>query len=107
MGFPVSGHGADFDSKLIMQKFDVAVVGAGPAGSAAAISLSRRGYLVALLDKQRFPREKLCGDFVNPANWPVFRKLGVEKKPKFPYHQEMATRFSASGCAGLLWIIFC
>ncbi len=74
-----------------MQKFDVAVVGAGPAGSAAAISLSRRGYLVALLDKQRFPREKLCGDFVNPANWPVFRKLGVEKKLLSSDHEKVTT----------------
>jgi geranylgeranyl reductase family protein len=63
-----------------MQKFDVAVVGAGPAGSAAAISLARRGYSVALIDKERFPREKLCGDFLNPINWPLLRELGVAEQ---------------------------
>ena len=60
--------------------FDVAVIGAGPAGSATAITLARSGYDVALIDKQDFPREKLCGDFVNPINWPIFRALGVEER---------------------------
>jgi geranylgeranyl reductase family protein len=63
-----------------MRRFDVAIVGAGPAGSAAAISLALRGYDVAVIDKQNFPREKLCGDFVNPINWPLFRGLGVEER---------------------------
>jgi flavin-dependent dehydrogenase len=61
-------------------RFDVAVIGAGPAGSAAAITMARRGYNVALIDKQIFPREKLCGDFVNPINWPIFRELGVDER---------------------------
>src|ERR1043165_1684056 len=60
-----------------METFDVAVVGAGPAGSATAIFLARRGYSVALIDKREFPREKLCGDFINPANWPIFQDLGI------------------------------
>ena len=42
-----------------MRLFDVVIVGAGPAGSSAAISLARRGYAVALIDKEQFPREKL------------------------------------------------
>jgi len=63
-----------------MAKFDVAIIGAGPSGSATAIALARRGYAVALVDKERFPREKLCGDFVNPINLPIFRALGVEQQ---------------------------
>ncbi|MBI4525274.1 MAG: NAD(P)/FAD-dependent oxidoreductase [Deltaproteobacteria bacterium] len=63
-----------------MEKFDVAVVGAGPAGSSAAIALARKGYSVALLDKAFFPREKLCGDFLNPINNPVLGQLGVAKE---------------------------
>ena len=51
--------------------FDVIIIGAGPAGAASAISLARRGYAVALIDKEEFPREKLCGDFINPSNWPM------------------------------------
>ena len=61
-----------------MRRFDVVIVGAGPAGSSAAISLARRGYAVALIDKEQFPREKLCGDFINPAIWPIYQDLGVD-----------------------------
>ena len=47
--------------------FDVAVVGAGPAGSSAAMSLAQRGFSVALMDRAVFPRDKACGEFINPA----------------------------------------
>ena len=42
-------------------KFDVLVVGAGPAGSFAARLLARQGRRVALLDRENFPRDKVCG----------------------------------------------
>ncbi|HYV04473.1 MAG TPA: geranylgeranyl reductase family protein [Blastocatellia bacterium] len=44
------------------QPWDVAIVGAGPAGSTAAIHLADRGHKVLLLDKDSFPRDKVCGD---------------------------------------------
>ena len=44
-----------------MERFDVAVVGAGPAGSLTAYRLSRAGARVLLIDKKRFPRDKPCG----------------------------------------------
>jgi geranylgeranyl reductase family protein len=44
-----------------MQRFDVAVIGAGPAGSATAHRLASAGARVLLLDKARFPRDKPCG----------------------------------------------
>lgn len=43
-------------------RFDVAIVGAGPAGAAAAITLARGGRSVVVLDKATFPRDKCCGD---------------------------------------------
>lgn len=46
---------------------DVAVVGAGPAGTLAALVLARRGLRVRLVDRARFPRPKLCGDTLNPG----------------------------------------
>ena len=72
-----------------MRNFDVVIVGAGPAGSATAIGLARLGYEVALVDKKAFPREKLCGDFVNPINWAIFRDLGVEDRVLAEPHGEV------------------
>ena len=83
-----------------MKDFDAAIVGAGPAGSAAAIALAQRGYAVMLVDKQQFPREKLCGDFVNPINWPIFRELGVEERVLAQPHAEV-TGFRITSCAGV------
>ncbi|MEM9608194.1 MAG: geranylgeranyl reductase family protein [Actinomycetota bacterium] len=45
-----------------MEELDTLVIGAGPAGSAAAIELARSGRSVALVDKATFPRDKCCGD---------------------------------------------
>jgi geranylgeranyl reductase family protein len=47
-------------------RFDVLVVGSGPAGSFAALTLARQGARVALLDKASFPRDKACGDLIGP-----------------------------------------
>jgi menaquinone-9 beta-reductase len=82
-----------------MQQFDVVIVGAGPAGSSAAIALAREGYSVALLDKEQFPREKLCGDFLNPINWPMLRELGVERDILFRPHEKV-TRFRITSFLG-------
>ena len=46
---------------------DVIIVGAGPAGSLAALILARAGARVRLIDRARFPRAKLCGDTLNPG----------------------------------------
>ena len=46
---------------------DIVVVGAGPAGSATAIFLARRGYAVTLLDRAAFPRDKACGEYLTPG----------------------------------------
>jgi len=47
-----------------MSQFDLVILGAGPAGSAAAVTARNKGLSVALIDKARFPRPKLCGGLV-------------------------------------------
>jgi geranylgeranyl reductase family protein len=57
---------------------DVIVVGAGPAGSATATHLARRGLKVALLDKSTFPRDKVCGDGLTPRATRQLIRLGID-----------------------------
>jgi geranylgeranyl reductase family protein len=61
----------------IEEPFDVAVVGAGPAGSTCAYYLARQGRRVLLLEKSKFPRDKLCGDAVCSRALPHLRRMGV------------------------------
>lgn len=56
---------------------DVVVVGAGPAGAAAALTLARAGAAVVLVDRARFPREKVCGDGLIPDAIAILERLGV------------------------------
>ena len=56
---------------------EVAVVGAGPAGSTLAILLASRGVNVTLFDKEAFPRDKLCGEFLSYDALPILDPLGV------------------------------
>ena len=61
----------------MINKTDVIVIGGGPAGCAAAIGLSRLGYRVVLCDQAKFPRDKVCGEFISPAADPILARLGV------------------------------
>lgn len=58
-------------------RFDAIVIGAGPAGSTAAILLARAGWSVALVEKQRFPRRKVCGECLAASNLPLLQALGI------------------------------
>jgi geranylgeranyl reductase family protein len=59
------------------RRFDVVVVGAGPAGSIAALVLAQSGARVALADKAAFPRDKACGDLVGPRGVQILADLGL------------------------------
>lgn len=56
--------------------FDVIVVGGGPAGAVMGWALASRGVRVLILDRARFPREKVCGDFVEPRGLRLFQMMG-------------------------------
>ena len=60
-----------------VERCDVAVVGAGPAGATAALAARRAGAEVVLLDAVAFPRDKACGDGIAPYALDVLGRLGV------------------------------
>jgi geranylgeranyl reductase family protein len=62
---------------------DIAIAGAGPAGAAAAFHFARAGYRVLLLDQRRFPRDKVCGDFLGPAALVEIEHMGLLSHPVF------------------------
>lgn len=65
---------------MSLEKFDVAIVGSGIGGACAAISLASSGAKVLLLEAGRFPRHKVCGEFLSPESKAVFSRLGVLDK---------------------------
>src|SRR4051794_39317092 len=56
---------------------DVLIVGAGPAGTVAGTILARAGVRVRIVDRAAFPRDKLCGDTINPGALAMLRRLGL------------------------------
>ena len=62
----------------VSARWDVIVVGAGPAGSATARLLAKAGARVLLLDRARFPREKPCSEYLSPESTRVLERLGAE-----------------------------
>lgn len=66
--------------------YDVAIVGGGPAGSSCAAFCAANGLRTIVLERERFPREKVCGDCINPLCWPVLRRLGLAQKMREAQH---------------------
>lgn len=60
--------------------WDIAIIGAGPAGCATAMELARAGATVGLLEKAAFPRDKLCGEFLSPEVAEILDELGLGRQ---------------------------
>jgi geranylgeranyl reductase family protein len=71
--------------------YDVIVVGAGPAGVATALYANRHGLRVLLIDKQRFPRDKICGDAVARKSLGYLRDLGLLEAVRATTHEPIDT----------------
>ncbi|MGN6605091.1 MAG: NAD(P)/FAD-dependent oxidoreductase, partial [Ginsengibacter sp.] len=68
-------------------QFDVVIAGAGPAGCAAAYMLSGKGLKIALVEKDTFPRDKICGDALSADVANQFHRMNGElaaKLEQFP-----------------------
>lgn len=79
------------------QRAQVVVVGAGPAGAVTALSLARDGVDVCLVDAERFPRDKVCGDALIPDSHEVFVRLGLLERVAEVSHPVAAIRVTAPG----------
>jgi flavin-dependent dehydrogenase len=81
---------------------DVLVSGAGPAGTIAAIVLARAGVRVRVVDRARFPRDKLCGDTVNPGAMAILTRLGLAHVTvgSLPVRGMVVTEGSGVRCVG-------
>jgi len=82
-------------------EYDLIVAGAGPAGSACAITAARAGARVLLLEKDRFPRHKVCGEFVSSESLELLRGLLGEKKLSTHTLVNSARLFVDSKCLSL------
>ena len=81
-----------------MEIFDVAIVGGGPAGSTCAAFCAAAGLRTLVLEREKFPREKVCGDCINPACWLVLEKLELaEQVRNWPHGVVNAVEFIAIG----------
>src|SRR3954470_7969683 len=69
--------------------FDVAIVGGGPAGSSTAAFCAMGGLRALILEREQFPREKVCGDCVNPACWPILRRLNLADRVRSLPHGKL------------------
>src|SRR5437588_8786206 len=79
-----------------MEVVDVAIVGGGPAGSTCAAFCAKAGLRTIVIEREKFPREKVCGDCLNPACWPVLRRLEIAESVRaLPHGQLDAVEFVA------------
>ena len=74
----------------LSRMFDVAIVGGGPAGSSCAAFCAAAGLRTAIFEREKFPREKVCGDCINPACWPILRRLKVTERMRNLPHGKLS-----------------
>src|SRR5450830_588024 len=72
-----------------MEGCDVAIVGGGPAGSSCAAFCALAGLRTLVLEREIFPREKVCGDCLNPSCCPVLERLGLTQRVRNLPHSKL------------------
>ncbi len=77
-------------------EYDVVIVGAGPGGCAAACALAPLGHRVLVLEKDHFPREKICGDGIAPRAVHALYRLGLRDELEGRFKRTSGIRFYAT-----------
>jgi menaquinone-9 beta-reductase len=82
---------------------EVLIAGAGPAGAMAALMLARAGVRVLIVDRAKFPRDKICGDTLNPGALRVLARHGLRQQVDrgFPIHGMLLTGPTGAQVRGL------
>ena len=76
---------------MTFSAYDVIIVGGGPAGATCASACAAAGLKVVVLERSVFPREKVCGDCINPACWPVLDRLLLSERVRALPHAQLQT----------------
>ena len=71
--------------------YDTIIVGGGPAGASCAAVCAAAGLRVLVIERAIFPRDKVCGDCLNPDCWPTLARLGVEDAVRALPHAALRT----------------
>jgi len=83
-------------------RYDVGIVGAGPAGAATALRLARAGIHVCVIERTRFPRTKACGEYLSPGAVAMLEGLGVGRALSAQATPLRGIRFFGSGTSAEL-----
>ncbi|NOX36620.1 MAG: geranylgeranyl reductase family protein [Calditrichaeota bacterium] len=87
---------------MIDYDYDVAIVGAGPAGTTTALYAARAGLKVVLIDKKKFPRDKICGDAISGKSITYLRELGLlDKLQQIPHKVVYGVIFSSPNTSSI------
>src|SRR5438132_1257771 len=82
-----------------MEPFEVTIVGGGPAGSSCAAFCVLAGLRTLVLERETFPREKVCGDCLNPSCWPVLERLDLAQQVRNLPHSKLDAILPSRDCA--------